>query len=110
VSPNRKLPIVVDPEFQALLNPLSPDEVAQLEQSIRKDGMRERIVLWEHEGKAIIVDGHNRYRIDRKLLTEAHPQLDPLEENEFLELDRNAERRIDATNSRYAAKEGNHGP
>ena len=54
-----KLPII-DPEFKALIPPLSSDEQAQLEQNIldaRK--CRDAIILWE----GIIIDGHHRFGI-----------------------------------------------
>ena len=50
----------IDPEFKALIPPLSPEEYAQLEQNIlagRK--CRDAIVVW----RDTIVDGHNRVRI-----------------------------------------------
>ena len=49
----------IDPEFSGLIVPLSRKEYDVLEQSIRKDGCREPIIVW----KNTIVDGHNRYRI-----------------------------------------------
>ena len=53
----------IDPEFQALIPPLSDDEFAALELSIMTEGCRDAIVVWQHDGDDIIVDGHNRYAI-----------------------------------------------
>ena len=53
----------IDPEFQALIPPLSDDEYAALELSIIAEGCRDAIVVWQHDGDDIIVDGHNRYAI-----------------------------------------------
>ncbi len=49
----------IDPEFSSLIPPLSVSEYHYLEDSIRKEGCREAIIVW---GKTI-VDGHNRYQI-----------------------------------------------
>lgn len=51
----------VDEGFKKQLWPLSPVEFASLEQSIREEGCRERLVVWAQEN--IIIDGHNRYEI-----------------------------------------------
>jgi len=58
-----ELPVRIDPEFQALIPPLSDDEFAALELSIMTEGCRDAIVVWQHDGDDIIVDGHNRYAI-----------------------------------------------
>ena len=51
--------IEIDPEFSALIPPLSNDERMQLAVNIRRDGCREPLVLWNN----ILLDGHNRYEI-----------------------------------------------
>lgn len=51
----------VDPEFKALIPPLSPEEFSQLEANVIADGCREAIVIWGPD--RLIVDGHNRYEI-----------------------------------------------
>jgi len=61
--------IRIDPEFQALIPPLTADEYAQLEKNILKDGIRDPLVVWKTpSGNEILVDGHNRKRI-----ADAHP-------------------------------------
>ena len=56
---NNPLPRI-DPEFKALIPPLSPEEYAQLEQNILSaKKCRDAIVTWD----GIIIDGHNRFNI-----------------------------------------------
>jgi hypothetical protein len=50
-----------DPEFQALIPPLSDDEFAQLKDNLLTEGCRDPFVVWEEEG--ILLDGHHRYKI-----------------------------------------------
>jgi len=51
--------IQIDPELKALIPPLSPDELAQLEANIIADGCRDPLVVWN----GVLVDGHNRFDI-----------------------------------------------
>ena len=60
--PDLQRDLRVDEEFQALIRPLTDDEYQTLEESIRREGCREAIVIW----KGIILDGHNRYKICKK--------------------------------------------
>ena len=53
--------LIIDPEFKALVPPLSPDERTGLEKSIQEEGCRDALVVWK--GHNILVDGHNRYEI-----------------------------------------------
>jgi site-specific DNA-methyltransferase (adenine-specific) len=55
----------IDPEFSSLIPPLTPEELAQLEANIVAEGCRDPLVVWGPEG--ILLDGHNRLRICRKL-------------------------------------------
>jgi 16S rRNA G966 N2-methylase RsmD len=57
----------IDAEFDALLAPLHPDDLARLEASIKADGVRESLVAWPCDGKLVLVDGHNRHRIATSL-------------------------------------------
>ncbi|NIC42869.1 plasmid replication/partition related protein [Aquabacterium sp. A08] len=54
--------LVVDPELQAYIDPLTPDEHAALERSLLTEGCRDALVLWGD----LLVDGHNRYAICQK--------------------------------------------
>ncbi|MCL2198339.1 MAG: hypothetical protein FWB80_05410 [Defluviitaleaceae bacterium] len=50
----------IDPEFKALIPPLSDEEYAQLKENILHDKKcRDAIILWE----GTIIDGHNRFNI-----------------------------------------------
>jgi hypothetical protein len=49
----------IDPEFEALIPPLSDDELKYLETSILDEGCRDALVVWGD----ILVDGHHRYEI-----------------------------------------------
>lgn len=51
--------LVVDPELQAYIDPLTPDEDAALERSLLAEGCRDALVLWGD----VLVDGHNRHRL-----------------------------------------------
>ena len=51
--------LTINERFENLLPPLSAEELALLEASIRADGVREPVVIWNN----IIIDGHNRYKI-----------------------------------------------
>lgn len=53
------LNILIDPEFKALIPPLAPEELAQLEANIIKDGCRDPLVVWN----GVLLDGHNRHDI-----------------------------------------------
>lgn len=51
--------IKIDLEFQKLIPPLAPEELAQLEENILQDGCRDPLVVWD----GILIDGHNRFEI-----------------------------------------------
>jgi preprotein translocase subunit SecD len=53
--------LCIDPEFLALIPPLSATERQGLEASILAEGCRDPLIVWEE--KNILVDGHNRYEI-----------------------------------------------
>jgi protein gp37 len=52
--------IVIDSEFEKLIRPLSNDERKELKESLSSCGLLMPLVIWNHEGKTILVDGHNR--------------------------------------------------
>jgi len=58
-----KMNIKINEEFKRLIPPLEEDEYQQLETSIKKEGVREPLTLWND----ILVDGHNRKEIADKL-------------------------------------------
>ena len=70
----------VDDEFKNLIQPLTADELEQLEKNILDDGeVREPLVTWN----GVILDGHNRYSILQK-----HPDI-PFKTMEMIFLSRN---------------------
>ncbi|MBE3117154.1 MAG: hypothetical protein IMZ50_00175 [Candidatus Atribacteria bacterium] len=54
--------VTIDPDFAALIPPLTADELAGLEASILADGCRDALVTWQ----GTLLDGHNRYRLCEK--------------------------------------------
>jgi len=54
--------LTIDRIFHDLIPPISPEEYDLLEESILKEGCREKIVTWNN----CILDGHNRYEICQK--------------------------------------------
>lgn len=52
--------IVIDSEFEKLIRPLSKDERKELKESLSSCGLLMPLVVWNSEGKTILVDGHNR--------------------------------------------------
>lgn len=61
---NMKL-IILD-EIKKQLFPLQKEEMELLEESILKEGIREPLIVWNNNGKQILIDGHNRYQIAQK--------------------------------------------
>lgn len=55
--------LVIDPEFEGLLDPLSDEEYAVLEKKVIAEGMTEPVKVWK--GHRIVVDGHHRLRACR---------------------------------------------
>jgi phage N-6-adenine-methyltransferase len=49
----------IDPELRDLIPPLSREERVGLESSLKSEGCRDAIVVWNK----VIIDGHNRYEI-----------------------------------------------
>ncbi len=50
-------------ELRNFIVPLSAEEKTLLEANILDEGCRDPIVVWEHQEKHYIIDGHNRYGI-----------------------------------------------
>ena len=55
--------ITINEELRSFIDPLADIEYAALERSLRLEGCRDALVLWND----ILIDGHNRYAICRKL-------------------------------------------
>jgi len=55
--------IKIDKEFKDLIPPLEEDEFERLKESIKQEGVREPLIVWN----GILIDGHNRKSIADKL-------------------------------------------
>lgn len=58
--------IIIREDFRLLIPPLSEEEIRLLEENILIDGVRDPLIIWEHESQYILVDGHNRFAISEK--------------------------------------------
>lgn len=54
--------LTIDEEFASVNRKLSPEEQSLLETDLESGGCRDDLVIWRHEGKRILLDGHYRYR------------------------------------------------
>jgi hypothetical protein len=57
--------IIIDPEFAALIPPLLAEELAGLEERLKREGCRDALVVWR--GQNVLLDGHHRYKLCGKL-------------------------------------------
>jgi len=55
----------IDNEFYGLIDPPTSEELNILEESIKKEGCRDPLVIWKE--KEILLDGHNRFEICTRL-------------------------------------------
>ena len=55
--------VTISKEFESFIVPLSKEEFRQLEVNIIEEGCRDPLVVWNHKGKNVLMDGHNRYKI-----------------------------------------------
>ena len=55
----------IEPSFQELAPPLSPEERAQREASLLAEGCRDALVVWK--GHDVLLDGHNRLELCAQL-------------------------------------------
>jgi hypothetical protein len=58
--------LTIDPEFQALCPPLTPDEYQQLEANLLTEGCRAPLIAWRDDDTWVLLDGHNRLAICQK--------------------------------------------
>ncbi len=56
--------IIIDKEIRGLIPPLTKEELAALDQSLKTEGCRDALILWK--GHGILLDGHHRYEICNK--------------------------------------------
>jgi len=64
--------IVLDDNLRSFIPPLKDEELSLLEDSIRKEGVRDALLVWKDEesGRYILIDGYNRHSIILKLQQE----------------------------------------
>jgi hypothetical protein len=57
--------LVIDPEFRALIPPLTDDELQQLVANLEADGCLDPLKVWRRDDGQpdVLLDGHNRYDI-----------------------------------------------
>jgi len=67
ILPGSSDTITIDEEFRAHCPPLTETERQMLRQDIERTGLLSPLIVWNHEGKTILVDGHNRYEILQEL-------------------------------------------
>lgn len=58
--------ITILPELENLLPELSEKEKYNLEELLLANGCEEPLDIWQHDGKNILIDGHNRYALCQK--------------------------------------------
>ena len=79
ILPGSSDTITIDEEFRAHCPPLTETERQMLRQDIERTGLLSPLIVWNHEGKTILVDGHNRYEILQEL-----ERLDELQTTELV--------------------------
>ena len=57
-------------EFQGKLKHRSPRQVQELAESLKKEGLIMPFVIWKHDGKNLLLDGHGRYRAIKYIIAE----------------------------------------
>jgi len=60
-----ELGYTIDPEFEGLFSKKTPKQYAELKASIRKEGLRDPLVVWKERN--ILLDGHHRDEICKEL-------------------------------------------
>lgn len=63
----------VDDVYQSLIRKQTDQEQAQLEASIKEEGIRDALVVYDREGTLVVVDGHHRLNMAKKLGMEVVP-------------------------------------
>ncbi len=58
--------VVIDAELRSLVRPLDEHEFAALESGVLRDGILAPLLVWDHGGQHVLVDGHHRYELARK--------------------------------------------
>jgi hypothetical protein len=53
-------------EIRELLFPLREEELKLLEESVKREGIRDPLVVWEKDDQLILLDGFHRYQLAKK--------------------------------------------
>jgi len=59
--------LIIDPELQELIPPPGKEEINRLEESLIRDGCMDTLKAWQDKDRHILLDGHNRFNLCRKL-------------------------------------------
>lgn len=59
--------LIIDPELQDLIPPPGEEELNRLEESLIRDGCMDTLKAWQDNDRLILLDGHNRFNLCRKL-------------------------------------------
>lgn len=54
--------LTIDPEFSEWLPEPTAEEEERLQRSLKEHGCRHPLIVWEHDGRLILLDGHRRHR------------------------------------------------
>jgi len=69
--------VSISQELKDFITPIGEEEQQLLERSIREEGVREALHVWrKDETTLLLVDGHNRYEIIRKIEQETGERID----------------------------------
>lgn len=59
--------IIIDERFKNQIPPLSLEEYTLLKESIKQDGLRDSLTVWNTTAGQVLIDGHNRFEICKEL-------------------------------------------
>lgn len=60
MDPTPQIKVEIDDEFMRLMPTLDNAALGQLRESLVGEGCREPLIAWGHDGKYVLLDGHNR--------------------------------------------------
>lgn len=64
--------IIIDERFRRQIPPLSADEYALLEASLKAEGLRDSLIVWKTQEGHVLLDGHTRHEICQRLKITPH--------------------------------------
>ncbi|MBX2842037.1 MAG: ParB/RepB/Spo0J family partition protein [Flammeovirgaceae bacterium] len=63
----------VDEVYRSLIRHQTPEEQEQLKTSIAEEGIRDALVVYERDGRFVVVDGHHRLKMAREMAIDTVP-------------------------------------